>query len=693
MAAHAPLTQDVTAPAILTHVLSCPTPYLFFTGKGGVGKTSCAAATAVALADAGRRVLIVSTDPASNLLEVFAMESVDESSPSPVPGVERLDVVNIDPEAAAAAYRERVVGPYRGILPASAVDSIEEELSGSCTVEVASFNEFVSLLTDPAISAAYDHVVFDTAPTGHTLRLLALPAAWTGFLETNTAGVTCVGPVSALGQAQEAYAASLDALRDPARTTMILVTRPEGSALLEAARAARELGELAMTNRRVIVNGVFTPHASGDAVADARAARERTALDGLPRELAEALSIDTVPLLARAPMGIEGLRAALRPWDVSGPETPATPLAGSPEPTSTLSALVDEIAAAGPGIVMTMGKGGVGKTTIAAAIALALAERGLPVVLTTTDPAAHVHDVLPDPPSNLTLTRIDPVAETAAHTAHVLATAGAQLDPAALDLLTEDLRSPCTEEVAVFHAFARTVADAHGRYVIIDTAPTGHTLLLLQSSQSFARQAGTSATSDPDGAAAQLFSTLSDRDRTRILLVALPEATPVHEARTLQTDLARADLAPYTWIANSCLAATNTTDPVLRARAAGELRWLTEITTASPRPPVIIPWVPQVPAGSGGLHQITAPASPQHPTPSEDTMNCLECSQAGTTSSVVAICAHCGAALCQEHVSTCVTQNRHTNSVGSAFITDPPGRLMCCATCRDSGSGPSRPAG
>jgi arsenite-transporting ATPase len=588
--------------SLLGNVLGAPTPFLFFTGKGGVGKTSCAAASAVALSDAGRRVLIVSTDPASNLAEVFDMPQPQTSVPVQVPGVVGLYVVDIDPSVAAAEYRERVVGPYRGLLPADAVASIEEELSGSCTVEVAAFNEFVTILTSPDVAAAYDNVIFDTAPTGHTLRLLALPAAWAGFLETNTAGVTCVGPVSALGHAQETYVDSLAALRDPERTTVVLVARAEVSALDEAARAARELAELGMTQQRLIVNGVLHSPTTDDVVAIARRAREQDALAGLPVDLTRAISVDTVPLLARAPMGIDGLRAALHP------EAADTLVAavGPPADLARLSDLVDDIARSGPGIVMTMGKGGVGKTTIAAAIALALADRGLPVTLTTTDPAGHVTDVLPDPPSNLVVTKIDPEAETAAWTEHVLATAGASLDHAALDLLSEDLRSPCTEEVAVFHAFARTVAGAAGRYVVIDTAPTGHTLLLLESSQTFARQAAAATVEAPDEAATTLFASLADLERTRIVLVALPEATPVHEAVDLQADLARAGLKPWTWVVNTALSATATTDPVLRARAAQENRWVAEIAAASPRRPAIVPWVPTIPVGTEGLRQLTA---------------------------------------------------------------------------------------
>jgi arsenite-transporting ATPase len=590
-----PVLSDVR---LLPGLLGAVTPYLFFTGKGGVGKTTCAAATAVALADAGRRVLIVSTDPASNLAEVFAMPEPTSSLPVPVPGVPGLDVVDIDPSAAAAQYRERVVGPYRSLLPAEAVASIEEELSGSCTVEVAAFNEFVTLLTSPDVAATYDHVVFDTAPTGHTLRLLALPAAWTGFLETNTAGVTCVGPVSALGHAQESYAASLAALRDADRTTIVLVARAETSSLAEAARAADDLAALGMTQQRLVVNGVLAGPTNGDPVATARRGLEAAALAGLTAALAAARSIDTVPLLAHAPMGVEALRAALAGSTAHDDLLPVTPPEMDP-----LSELVAELAAREPCIVMTMGKGGVGKTTIAAAIALALADRGLPVTLTTTDPAAHVDNVLPDPPPNLATTRIDPAAETAAWTDHVLATAGARLDAAARNLLTEDLRSPCTEEVAVFHAFARTVADAADRFVVIDTAPTGHTLLLLESSQSFARQA-TARGARADDAATTLFASLADPGRTRIVLVALPEATPVHEALALQADLARSGLSPWTWVANSSLAATGTTDPVLRARAAEEARWLDEITDASPRRPAVVPWSPEVPTGADALRRL-----------------------------------------------------------------------------------------
>lgn len=593
-----PVTGTLVEPGILSGLVANATPFLFFTGKGGVGKTSTAAATSVALAEAGRRVLIVSTDPASNLDEVLVVDAGSSPLPVQVPGVAGLWALNIDPVAAAVAYRERVVGPYRGVLPAGAIAQMDEELSGSCTVEIAAFNEFVTLLTDPDIDDRYDHVVFDTAPTGHTLRLLTLPGAWTGFLADNTAGVTCIGPVSALGQAQDSYAAAVAALRDGRRTTVLLVTRPETAALAEAARTSGELADLGLVNQRLVINGVFQPTDASDPLATAWAARAQSALTDLPAPLGEIPGVDRVPLLPVAPIGLSGLHALLYPdtTELAEGGLGREPLGLTPG----LARLVDDLEGNGPSVVMTMGKGGVGKTTIAAALAVELAARGHQVTLTTTDPAAHVAAALPDPPAGVTVSRIDPDAETAAYTAGVLATVGKGLTPEAYALLEEDLRSPCTEEVAVFQAFARTVAAAGDRYVVIDTAPTGHTLRLLDSSRSFTRQVAAQAGHVPDAASA-LLETLADPARTQILLVTLPEATPVHEARTLEADLQRAGITPIGWVINASLAATATTDPVLNARAAAEHRWINDIAATSPARLTVLPWSANPPVGAQAL--------------------------------------------------------------------------------------------
>jgi arsenite-transporting ATPase len=573
--------------------------FVFFTGKGGVGKTSVASAAAVALADRGERVLLVSTDPASNLDEVLG--TALGPAPRPVSGVAGLEAMNLDPVVAAAAYRERVVGPYRGVLPESAVAGIEEQLSGACTVEIAAFDEFTALLADPAATAGYDHVVFDTAPTGHTLRLLALPGAWNEFIDTSTAGTTCIGPLAGLTAAQENYRAAMATLASPARTVLVLVARPDPLSLAEAERAAAELGKIGITSQRLVINGVFRASDPADPLAAALESRSRDALRALPGGLS-GLDRDEVPLVARAPVGAAGLRALITGAQADGSTQAAAPVTRDVH----LGRLVDEIAARGRGLVMTMGKGGVGKTTLAAAVAAELARRGHDVELTTTDPAAHLEAVFGNGGAGtLRLSRIDPAEVTAAYVAEVLASAGAGLDEAALALLEEDLRSPCTAEIAVFRAFAAAVDGAAARFVVLDTAPTGHTLLLLDAARAYhreaARQAGAVA---PEVEA--LLGRLNDPAFTHVLVVTLPEATPVHEAASLQADLRRAGIEPAAWVINQSLAASGVTDPVLAARAAAESRYISEVAARHASRLAIIPMLAQAPVGPDGVTRLLA---------------------------------------------------------------------------------------
>jgi len=564
----------------MTTLIPHPTRILFFTGKGGVGKTSAACATAIGLADAGRRVLLVSTDPASNLDEVLGVMLTSE--PKPVPDAPGLFALNIDPEQAAHDYRERVVAPYRGVLPATAVTSIEEQLSGACTLEIAAFDEFTKLLGDADVTQEFDHVIFDTAPTGHTLRLLELPAAWSSFIETNVGGTSCLGPLAGLQAQQGLYIASHTALRDAAQTTLVLVARPDRPSLTEAERTRDELSQLGIQNVRLILNGVFRATDTSDAIAVAMEARGLASLETMPGTLHALPRVD-VPLLPFGLVGIDALRkmgtsevgpASSEPVD--GP-APANVFAGD-----SLDALVEEIAARGKGVVMTMGKGGVGKTTVAARIATQLARRGHTVTLTTTDPAAHVEAAARERLPNLAVTRIDPELETRRYTDDVLATAGAGLDAQGRALLEEDLRSPCTEEIAVFRAFAATVAEGEGQFVVIDTAPTGHTLLLLDAAEAYHREVLRKADGSPE-AVQRLLPRLRDPAYTQVLLVTLPEATPIHEAMQLERDLARADIAPIAWVVNQSLTPLDVTDPVLCSRRAHEQRHLREVADHAAR--------------------------------------------------------------------------------------------------------------
>ncbi|EMM7968561.1 arsenical pump-driving ATPase [Pseudomonas aeruginosa] len=581
--------------------LQIPPRFLFFTGKGGVGKTSIACATAIQLAEAGKRVLLVSTDPASNVGQVFGVDIGNRVTP--IPAVPRLSALEIDPEAAASAYRERLVGPVRGVLPDDVVKGIEESLSGACTTEIAAFDEFTALLTNAALTADYEHIIFDTAPTGHTIRLLQLPGAWSGFLEAGKGDASCLGPLAGLEKQRNQYKAAVEALADPLQTRLVLVARAQQATLREVARTHEELAAIGLKQQHLVINGIL-PHveAATDPLAAAIHEREQTALKNIPTTLT-ALPRDHVELKPFNLVGLEALRQLLTDLPPQAPAAVDSPIELD-EPG--MADLIDGIAADGHGLVMLMGKGGVGKTTLAAAIAVELAHRGLPVHLTTSDPAAHLTDTLESSLDNLTVSRIDPRAETERYRQHVLETKGAQLDAEGRALLEEDLRSPCTEEIAVFQAFSRIIREAGKKFVVMDTAPTGHTLLLLDATGAYHREV-----SRQMGKTGMHFTTpmmqLQDPKQTKVLVVTLAETTPVLEAANLQADLRRAGIEPWAWIINTSVAAASAKSPLLRQRAANELREISAVANQHADRYAVVPLLKEEPIGAERLRALIHP--------------------------------------------------------------------------------------
>lgn len=587
------------------HFLDQAPRFMFFTGKGGVGKTSLACATALHLAGQGRRVLLVSTDPASNVGQVFGIAIGNQITP--VPGTPGLAALEIDPQAAAQGYRDRIVGPVRGVLPDAVVKGIEEQLSGACTTEIAAFDEFTALLTDTALHAQYEHILFDTAPTGHTIRLLQLPGAWSGFLEAGKGDASCLGPLAGLEKQRERYKAAVDALADPAHTRLVLVARAQPATLREAARTHAELAAIGLRQQCLVVNGVL-PLAEGDndPLAAAVCRREQAALAALPEDL-RTLPLDQVPLKPFNLVGMDALRQLLD----AAPATPGDTNGGVELPLQApdLSRLVDDIAQDGHGLVMLMGKGGVGKTTLAAAVAVALAHRGHEVHLTTSDPAAHLQETLAGSLEHLSVSRIDPHEVTERYRQQVLASKGAGLDAAGRALLEEDLRSPCTEEIAVFQAFSRVIREAGRKFVVMDTAPTGHTLLLLDATGAYHRDIVRQM-----GDKGLHFTTpmmqLQDPKQTKVLIATLAETTPVLEAANLQADLRRAGIEPWAWVINNSVAAAHPASPLLRQRARNELREIEAVATRHARRHAVVPLLSDEPVGVQRLLQLAGEALP-----------------------------------------------------------------------------------
>lgn len=554
------------------------TKYLFFTGKGGVGKTSTACATAVTLADEGKKVLLISTDPASNLQDVFNTELNNKGVS--IKEVPNLIVVNIDPEEAAQEYKESVVAPYRGKLPEVVIKNMEEQLSGSCTVEIAAFNEFSAFITDEKTGKEYDYIIFDTAPTGHTLRLMQLPSAWSNFISESTHGASCLGQLSGLESKKEVYRQAVETLSNKDMTTLILVSRPEKEPLKEAERASQELQDLGVNNQILVINGILQSY--DDIVSQSLFDKQQKALESMPIGLKNFVTYE-IPLRAYNITGIGNVRAFLHK---DNNEISNEKINSSQIPK--LKNVIDDLYSSGKKIIFTMGKGGVGKTTIAAAIASGMAQKGVKVHLTTTDPAAHIKFVIEES-NDITISRIDEEAELAKYKEEVLSKARETMGEDDIAYVEEDLRSPCTQEIAVFRAFAQIVEKAKYEVVVIDTAPTGHTLLLLDSTQSYHREISRLQSDIPESVK-NLLPKLRNADETEVLIITLAETTPVYEAMRLESDLRRAGINSKWWVINASLYATKTTNKTLRAKASNEIEWINKVNKHSDGYFAVIEW-------------------------------------------------------------------------------------------------------
>lgn len=557
------------------------TKYLFFTGKGGVGKTSSACATAVTLADEGSKVLLISTDPASNLQDVFSTTLSNKGVE--IEGVPNLTVANLDPIEAANEYKESVIAPYRGLMPEDVLQNMEEQLSGSCTVEIAAFNEFSKFITDTYINETYDYIVFDTAPTGHTLRMLQLPSAWDSFISDSTHGASCLGQLSGLEDQKEVYKKAVATLASKELTTLILVTRPERTPLKEAARASRELADIGVLNQALIVNGLMESH--DDMISESLFHKQEKAMKEMP-EILKNISAYRIPLRAYNITGMDNVRALL----TSDKVTLSTETVRN-ESIDGLKEVIEDLYVSDKKVIFTMGKGGVGKTTIAAAIAMGLAAKGKKVHLTTTDPAAHLEYIV-RAHEGITMSRIDEEMELAKYREEIIGNAKRNnLSEEDIAYIEEDLRSPCTQEIAVFRAFAEIVDKADNEVVVIDTAPTGHTLLLLDSTQSYNSEIKRSSGNIPESAR-KLLPRLRNKKETEVLIITLPEATPVYEAMRLEDDLIRADIATKWWVINSSMYQAGTTNKMLAAKASNEIEWINKIDERSNGIFALMAWSP-----------------------------------------------------------------------------------------------------
>jgi arsenite-transporting ATPase len=611
------------------------TRFIFFSGKGGVGKTSMACTYAVHHADRGERTLIVTTDPASNLADVF--EQPIGHQITPIAGVPGLWAMEIDPDRATEEYIDRALAPVRTAFPPAMVQVIEEQMSGPCTAEVAAFDRFTDFLDGTTGSAApqeFDLVIFDTAPTGHTLRLLELPAEWSQSIQAAArgSGQTCIGPAAAIQDAQQKYERALTIMRDPEHTTFIFVLHPEAIAIRETRRATVELSKLNIHTHQLIINGVIPPEAQENALFAARAAMQARYLSDIENTLP--LPTRQMVLLPGEIKGLDRLRqvaarffGGVSEWTPVYEAQRAGGRTGSVSRPSQGSQALESLLPNGHRrTIFFAGKGGVGKTVSSCLTAVWLARQGLRTLLLTTDPAAHLGDVLGIPvgdeparvegQTHLWVAKIDPKAAAETYKARILANARQRGRPeAAIRVMAEELESPCTEEIAAFDRFIDYASQEGWEVVVFDTAPTGHTLRLLELPIDWSKQLDVKVFASVDTEAAddvakrrfqQVIEMMRDGDRSTFAFVMYPESTPVLEAYRAAEELRTAGIEPGLTVANFVIPPDQADNPFVRARRAMQAVHLQDIQARFPVPMIEIPLLPDEIRGMSALEAIGA---------------------------------------------------------------------------------------
>lgn len=523
-----------------------PSHFIFYGGKGGVGKTTCAAARAVAEARRGRRVFVVSTDPAHSLGDALGVPLSARVTEVPLAGA-TFSAMELDAPRAFARW----LGEHRQLLG----DIIEhgtwldtQDVEALLALPIPGIDELLALVEivrlagalpergRPRASGQYDLVIVDTAPIGHTLRLLAAPetvgvvAAVLDDLQQHhrlirqqlarvrrrEAADRLIGLLAK--QAQETG----DLLRDPERATFHWVMLPEDLSLAESETALRRLSDARIPVADVIVNRVI-PDGPPCPICDRRRAEERRVLARVRRTIGKHRAVRIVPAELREPRGLRALVAIGR--HVSSRSREASRLPGrrraalpagrasadlkvGPAKTGTVRTSLEMFQ--GTRLLLFGGKGGVGKTTTAAAvtICLARAEPRRRLLLLSTDPAPSLADIFRVPigdrptavggaPPNLTVRQLDAPAALAARRAALEAALEEIVTAFGADTVVTaggrgvselmDLAPPGIDELFGLVSVIELLSPAHGTRagvvydtIVIDTAPTGHALRLLE---------------------------------------------------------------------------------------------------------------------------------------------------------------------------------------------------------------------